>query len=242
MSLPPIAILAGGLATRLQSLTLDVPKAMAPVAGRPFCAWHLEQLHRQGFREIVYLIGAKGDQLRDYVGDGERFGLKVSYVDDGPILLGTGGSVRQVLDLPDRHERFFVTYGDTFLTYDPAGVVETLDRMKTSAVMTVLRNEGRWDTSNIVVNHGMVQRYEKNAADCAGMHWIDYGAMLLHRRALEDRPAGEAFDLSAQLGALVEAQEVAAYEVTERFYEIGTPQALAEADAHFRSLPTDPAS
>jgi len=91
-------ILAGGLATRLRPVTETVAKAVMPVAGRPFAEYQLEWLARAGVTDVVYAIGFHGDQIRAAVGDGSRFGIRVTYVDEGEILLGTGGAVRLAYD------------------------------------------------------------------------------------------------------------------------------------------------
>lgn len=231
MKLPPIAILAGGLATRLGSITRDRPKAMVSVASQPFCALQLRQLRRQGFEEVLFLIGKMGDQIRDFVGDGRDYDLQVSYLEDGPELLGTGGAVRRASG--QLGERFFVTYGDTYLRYDPGQVIEVMERTGADAVMTVLRNRDQWDASNIVLQNDLVTRYDKTGEDRVGMEWIDYGAILFNRRVLMKRPDGEAFDLADQLRSLSRKGLVAGSEVEDRFYEIGTPSSLAEADAFF---------
>ncbi len=89
----PVAILAGGLATRLRPLTETVPKALVEVAGEPFAFHQLRLLARNGFREVVFLTGYRGEQIAVAVGDGRRFGLDVRYVPDGRRLLGTGGAL-----------------------------------------------------------------------------------------------------------------------------------------------------
>lgn len=229
MSLPPIAVLAGGLASRLQPISLTVPKWLARVNGEPFCAIQLRQLKAQGFDRVVLLIGVMGDQIRQEVGDGDRFGLSVSYLEDGPEPLGTGGPVARAR--PRLGPLFFVTYGDTLLRYDPRAVVKVLKRTGAAAAMVVLRNDGRWDRSNVVLEGDYVARYSKGSADRSGMRWIDYGATLFTDAAFADVGDGP-FDLAAVLERLSQERRLVAHEVHERFYEIGTPAALAETERY----------
>lgn len=230
MTLPTVAVLAGGLATRLRPISLTIPKAMAPVGGEPFCRVQLRRLKEQGFEHVVMLIGVMGKQIRAEVGNGAAFGLRVDYVEDGSVPLGTGGAVLRAL--PQLGERFFVTYGDTLLTYDPHETVVVLDRTGADATMVVLRNDDRWDRSNVVIDGEKVLRYKKNDPDRVGMRWIDYGATLFRAAAFAEAQDDTAFDLSGLVERLATEGRVAAHEVHERFYEIGTPAALAEFELY----------
>ena len=220
MSLSPVAILAGGLGTRLGALGETTPKALVPVAGRPFALWQLELLRAHGARRVVMCVGHLGDRVEAELG--VPYGLDVRYVHDPPGLAGTAGALRGALPLLGK--RFLVLYGDTYLRIDYAAV----DRAAAGerGLMTVLRNEGRWDTSNTVFSGGRVVRHDK-AAPTPDMHWIDYGLGALRADAL-DLPGD---DLSEIYRALAERGELAGYEATERFYEIGTPGSLADTSA-----------
>ena len=95
----PVAILAGGLATRLRPITETIPKALVDVAGVPFICRQLDYLHAQGVHRVILCIGYLGEMIQKVVGDGSKFGLEVSYSPDGPVLLGTGGALKQALPL-----------------------------------------------------------------------------------------------------------------------------------------------
>ncbi|HEY1186240.1 MAG TPA: nucleotidyltransferase family protein [Gemmata sp.] len=222
----PVLILAGGKATRLGAVAQAVPKALVPLAGRPFLDHQFAELHAQGVREVVLCIGHFADQIRAYVGDGSRFGLRVRYSEDGPVPLGTGGAVRQALPLVP--EGCFVLYGDSLLDVSYAGVLNALpaDRL---AVMTVFRNENSFDTSNVVFQNGRLLRYSKRDRVPEMTH-IDYGLSLVRRAAIERIPADRASDLAELYTDLVAAGAMVGFEVTERFYEIGSPAGLREAE------------
>lgn len=230
-SLAPVCILAGGLGSRLGDAVADTPKPLLPVAGRPFLFHQLDLLRRFGAERVVISIGYLGEQIQDAVGDGSAFGLEVLYCEDGPTPIGTAGAVRKAAPLLG--DRFLVLYGDTYLRIDYADVDRTALRSGRPALMTVLRNEGRWDTSNVEYADGVVQRYNKHSPNPSAAY-IDYGLSVLTTEAL-DATDPTASDLATVFQSLSEAGLLAGYEATERFYEIGTPSSLAEASAFLAS-------
>jgi NDP-sugar pyrophosphorylase family protein len=143
----PIAILAGGLATRLRPITETIPKALIEVAGEPFLAHQLRLLRRYGFERVVLCVGYLGEMIQAFAGNGAAFGLRVEYAFDGPQLLGTGGALRRALPLLG--ERFAVIYGDSYLPCDYQAALAAFDDSGKLGLMSVYRNEGRWDTSNV---------------------------------------------------------------------------------------------
>lgn len=230
-------ILAGGLGTRMKPWTEDVPKALIPVAGRPFAEHQLTWLAGQGVARVVYGIGEKGAQVRDFVGSGRRWGLQVAYADEGGRLLGTGGAVRFAVDEGLLDDGFLVLYGDSYLSLD-IGALWAASGGGTMPVLSVYRNDGRWDASNAVFEDGFVTRFEKGRADAAdiAMHYIDYGLSVLTRAVVETHiPGGEAHDLARVYGALAEAGQLRGIEAAERFHEIGSPEGLADLEAHLEA-------
>jgi NDP-sugar pyrophosphorylase family protein len=227
----PVLILAGGKATRLGAITKAIPKALVPLAGRPFIDHQLAGLRAQGVREVVMCVGHFADQLRDHAGDGSRFGLRVRYSHDGPAPLGTGGAVR--LALPLVGDGCFVLYGDSLLDVSYAGVLAALPP-EALGVMTVFRNENSFDASNAVFRDGRLVRYDKRERAPEMTH-IDYGLSLLRRAAVERIPADRPTDLAELYTALVASGEMVGHEVTRRFYEIGSVQGLREAEEFIRS-------
>ncbi len=228
--LPPVCILAGGLGTRLGEHVRETPKPLLEVAGEPFLMHQLRLLAAHGARTVVLCVGYRGEQIEERIGY-ERFGIGISYSFDAvPGRDGTLGAIRRARRLLG--ERFMVLYGDTYLRIDYRAVASAWARSGLPAVMTVLRNDGRWDKSNAVYRDGMVVRYDKRLSD-PDMRWIDYGLGGLTVDALDRAPAREE-DLAALYGQLAERHELFGQEASERFYEIGTPSALAEADAFLR--------
>lgn len=222
----PVLILAGGKATRLGEVTKAIPKALVPLAGEPFIDHQLAGLRAQGVREVVMCVGHFADQIREHVGDGARFGLRVRYSDDGATLRGTGGAVRRALPLVG--DGCFVLYGDSILDVDYAAALGAVPRAALG-LMTVFRNENHFDKSNVVFRGGRLLRYSKQDATPDMTH-IDYGLSLLRRAAIERIPADQPSDLAELYSALVASGEMVGLEVTKRFYEIGSPAGLREAE------------
>ncbi|MBE3064858.1 MAG: NTP transferase domain-containing protein, partial [Spirochaetes bacterium] len=146
MSLP-VAILAGGLATRLWPITERIPKSLVEVAGRPFAVHQIELLRRHGLTDIVFLVGHLGEMVRDELGDGSRWGVRLQYVFDGPTLLGTGGAIRRALSRLG--DPFFTIYGDSYLDCDYGAVERAFLESGRGGLMTVCRNDDQWDHSNV---------------------------------------------------------------------------------------------
>lgn len=229
-------ILAGGLGTRVRHLTGHLPKALLPINGTPFTDLQLQQLSAQGVGEVVYCIGHGGDAIRRFVGDGSRWDLKVSYVEDGPCLLGTAGALRRGLAHGVIQGRFFTLYGDAFLPISYAPVVDAFERSGLPALMTLLRNEDAWGPSNVVFADNRVQLHDKRPeAKRADMRYIDYGLSILTPDPLEARVAdGDVADLSDVFRDLSLEGRLAGYEVHQRFYEVGSPAGVADLEEYLR--------
>ena len=223
----PVAILAGGLATRLRPITEKIPKSLVPVAGRPFLAHQLEMLHARGIRRAVLCIGYLGEMIERDFGDGRDFGIHLEYSFDGPKLLGTGGALKRAL--PKLGPEFFVLYGDSYLPIEYRPVAETFHRSGQPGLMTVYRNEGLYDTSNVVFRDGAIAVYDKKLR-LPEMRHIDYGLSLFKASVFDAYAADQPFDLAEVMGRLVREKHLAGYEVSERFYEIGSPAGLAELE------------
>jgi MurNAc alpha-1-phosphate uridylyltransferase len=222
-SLLPSALLTGGRATRLRPLSDTIPKALADVNGRPFIAWQLDRLREQGAGRVVVCAGYLGERIRQEIGDGEVFGLHLEWVFDGPVLLGTAGALKQALPLFGGP--FFVLYGDSYLPIDLPPVQQAFFDQGQPALMTVYRNAGQLDRSNVEFANGRIVAYNKREPT-AGMSHIDYGLGVLAPSSLDRVVEGEQADLADVYRDLAERGELAAFEVHERFYEIGSFEGL----------------
>jgi D-sedoheptulose 7-phosphate isomerase len=221
----PVVILCGGLATRLRPLTTNIPKSLIEVAGKPFIQHQLNDLHEQGIHRVILCVGHGGEMIRERMGDGERFGMQIQYVFDGPRLMGTGGALKAAGRLLDG--AFFVLYGDSYLQVGYAEVEASFDTAGTLGLMTVYRNDGKWDRSNVVYEGGRILVYDKRDPVPAMRH-IDYGLGILKTSALEKVPLDQPYDLALLYERLVKENQLAGFEVFQRFYEIGTIDGLTE--------------
>jgi len=221
----PVIVLAGGLATRMRPLTEKIPKALIDVNGRPFVDWQLELLKRKGISRVILCVGFLGELIEDHVKDGAAFGLTVEYGYDGEKLLGTGGAIRRLgKRLPDE---FFVLYGDSYLDTDYGAVEAAYHVSDKKGLMTVYRNEGKWDTSNVVFQDNQIVAYSKKHRS-SDMRYIDYGLEILNADIFMSFAEDRHFDLADVYEDLSRRGRLAGYEVFERFYEIGSPGGLKE--------------
>jgi NDP-sugar pyrophosphorylase family protein len=227
----PVAILAGGLATRLRPATDEVPKALLSVAGEPFLVHQLRLLRSEGFRDIVLCVGHLGEMIEAKIGEGKRLGLQITYSFDGPTLLGTGGALKRAL--PMLGDRFLVIYGDSYMPVDYAAIVQAFVLSGKPGLMTVLENQGHWDASNVWFESGGIVRYHKKLRTQEMRH-IDYGIAVLSATVFSVFTDNAAFDLADVYSRLIAKKQMAAYEVKQRFYEIGSPTGLAELDSLLR--------
>lgn len=225
-----VVILAGGMGTRISSVAGHLPKALIPVAGKPFLLHQFDLLKRNGLTRVLLLVGYRGDMIQECIGDGSSFGMEADILQENPDqLLGTGGALVNALDRIE--DRFLLMYGDSYLPVDYRALVQWYGAQKRPAVMSVYRNAGQWDHSNVRIEGDRVSYYDKKAPAGAA-DYIDYGLSIFTKDILARyRGAPMPLDLAVVQSDLVKKDELAAYEVTQRFYEIGKPSGLAELDA-----------
>jgi NDP-sugar pyrophosphorylase family protein len=229
----PVVVLAGGLGTRMRALTAGLPKSLVQVAGEPFAFHQLRLLASQGARKVLYVIGYEGDRIRSALGDGSAFGVAVSYVDEGEELHGTGGALRVAHDRGVLPDAFGLLYGDSYLPLELGSVWAAFDASELPALMTVHRNEDRWDRSNTVLEGDRVVLYDKRPEARDGrMAWIDYGFSVLRREVIEEIPSGAVVDLADVYRDLSRTGRLAGLEVSDRFYEAGSPGGVAELERY----------
>jgi NDP-sugar pyrophosphorylase family protein len=227
----PVAILAGGLATRLGAITQTIPKALLDVAGKPFVVHQLELLRAAGIQRVVLCVAHLADQIEAVVGDGRAFGVEVRYSNDGGQLLGTGGAIRKALPLLG--DAFFVLYGDSYLLCDYAAIERAYRASGKLGLMTVYENRGQYDSSNVAFEGGRILRYDKTPG-LPGTTWpgamthIDWGLGVIAASAFGNYPAEGRLDLAVVYQDLLARDELAGYEVTQRFYEIGSVAGLED--------------
>lgn len=223
----PLVILAGGLARRMLPVTESIPKSLIPVLGRPFIAWQLELLASMGFSRIEICTGHLSQMIEDYVGDGHQFNLQVSYSHDGGSPLGTGGAIHKVSKKIDG--KFLVTYGDSYLPVALDEIAEYYSRSSDLALMTILKNNGKYDKSNVIFGEGKIVKYSKNS-NSQDFNYIDFGFVGLNSIEIVKYESPIPWDLSIYLEKQVNKGLVTPYEVHNRFYEIGSPSGLRDLE------------
>lgn len=228
----PVALLAGGLATRLRPITEKVPKLLVEVAGEPFFSHQIRLLKSAGLTRLVLCVGYLGEKIVELYGDGSRWGVRLDYAFDGPKLLGTGGAL--IAALPKLGDAFYVLYGDSYLPIDYRAVGDAFLRSGRLGLMTVYENRGRYDTSNVWFEGGELKVYDKKQR-LPQMHHIDYGLGVFRAAAFDGFPRDAVVDLAAVQTQLCRRGQLAGYEIAQRFYEIGSHEGLAELDTLLRS-------
>jgi NDP-sugar pyrophosphorylase family protein len=228
----PVALLAGGLATRLRPITEKIPKLLVEVAGEPFFSHQLRLLKKAGLTRVVLCVGYLGEKIVDVYGDGSAWGMQIEYSFDGPTLLGTGGAL--IRALPKLGDAFYVLYGDSYLPIDYLKVGDAFLRSGQLGLMTVYRNAGLYDTSNVWFEDGQIKIYDKHQRR-PEMQYIDYGLGLFKAAAFDPYPRDAVVDLAQIQQTLVGERQLAGFEIHDRFYEIGSHEGLKELDALLRA-------
>jgi NDP-sugar pyrophosphorylase family protein len=226
MSLP-VAILVGGLATRLRPLTEKIPKALVEINGQPFLAHQFQLLRSSGIKEVVICAWYQGEKIQAYAGDGGKFGIKIKYSFDGEHPLGTGGALKKAL--PYLGEAFFVLYGDSYLPCDYAAVEKEFFAAKKDGLMTVFHNKDMGDKSNVQFENGKILAYDKKFRT-PQMEFIDYGLGILSSKVFDDYSDYHSIDLVEVYQRLLIEDRLAGYEILDRFYEIGSFQGIKELE------------
>jgi NDP-sugar pyrophosphorylase family protein len=223
----PVAILAGGLASRLGEVARSIPKSLLNIAGHPFIFWQLELLKQAGLTDIVICIGHLGEQIRKVLGTGIQLGLRIRYSQDGDALLGTGGTLRNAVSLLGSD--CFVLYGDSYLDCDYRAIELTYRCVNTPGLMVIHHNRNHWDRSNVLFHDDMIQAYSKTPT--SDMEHIDYGLGILKTSVIQQYPHTQ-FDLADIYQDLISRKQLAAYEESTRFYEIGSFRGYQETWEH----------
>ena len=227
----PIAILAGGFGTRLGQMSKNTPKYLVEIAGRPFADWQLKLLRENGYTNLVFCVSHKSKEIQEYLGNGSRYNLNITYSLDGEEQLGTGGAIKKAL--PILGKEFAVIYGDSYLPINYSNTENFFIQSKGMGVMTVYKNKDKFDRSNIDFHSGKVVGYDKKNQ---GFDWeyIDYGLTYFRSSAFDQAPTRKAFDLSELINTLTHERKIDGYEVFKRFYEVGSLGGIKELSEFLR--------
>ena len=227
-----VAIIAGGLATRLHPITENIPKSLVEVAGKPFIQWQLENLKDQGINNVMVCVGHLGKMIIEFISSKNNFGLNINFSEDGPNLLGTGGSIKNASDYLGKD--FFLLYGDSYLPVNFSDIQNSYFRQRKPGLMTILKNNNKWDKSNVIYEKGEILEYNKKVAK-KKMQYIDFGLCILSKKTLKNYPSNSKFDIADVYESLSKKQQLGSYLVHTRFYEIGSLKGLKETESYFLS-------
>ena len=214
--------------------TERVPKILLEVRGRPFAAWLLERLRDAGFDEALLCIAHLGGAVREAIGDGSAFGIRIRYADEGGTLMGTAGALRSAL--PELASTFLVTYGDSYLPFDYAAPLRALEAHPTArGAMAVFENHDELEASNTAVKGDWITRYDKAREESPILlDHIDYGAIALRREVIEALPAGMPLGLDGIQSRLATEGTLLAHRAATRFFEIGSPRGRTDLEAYLK--------
>lgn len=227
-----VAILAGGLATRLRPITETIPKAMVPINGKPFLEYQIDFLKKSGVTDLVLCVGHLSEQIEQYFDDGHTRGVTIRYVRDGKTLLGTAGALKRAED--QLEEVFFVMYGDSYLFLDFLDVYSHFRKSQKLALMVVYKNDNKYDMSNVAVEDGLIARYDKKNST-GDLVYIDYGVLVFNKEVLKFIPEETVCPLEKIIHTLIQRKEIIAYETKKRFYEIGSHNGMDDFKRYIAS-------
>jgi NDP-sugar pyrophosphorylase family protein len=227
-----IVVLAGGKATRLYPLTKEIPKSLVPINGVPFIEQQIQLFKKNDISEVVLCVGTFADKIREYVGDGSKFGISVKYsVEDDKNLLGTLGALKKAQSLLKDH--FFVIWGDSYLETDYSGVLDAFLKSGKLGLMTAFKNQNKIEPSNMSISGNMVVEYDKRKN--RDFEYVDYGLSVFKKTALDFFQEGQALDLSELNTRLISLNQLVAFIVHDRYYEVGSFQGIKELEDHLRA-------
>jgi len=232
-------ILAGGLGTRMRPFTETVPKCLIPVNGRAFVDLQLDLLKTGGVRDIVLCLGYLGEMVQLHLGDGSDRGMHIEYAWDAPDCGGTAGALKHAEPL--LADNFFLTWGDSYVRVDYAAMMAAhrAGAPQVIATMGVFRNQNAWDSSNVEIAENKVVRYVKNAPELR-LQYIDAGISVFQKSALQEIPPGQNVALEPYFATWAGKGSLGAYEIADRFYEVGSWTGLADFEKFIGAASGDP--
>lgn len=220
-----MVILAGGIGTRMRPLTEGRPKAMIMVGDRPFLEHQIELLRKNRITEIVLCVGYLAHHIKAYFGNGSGFGVDISYSEERGELLGMAGALKKAEPL--LAEEFLAINGDSYLLLDYAAIMSRFRQRDELGLMVIYRNHDRQRASNVAIDGELVTIYDSNKRSPEMTH-IDAGLWALRKRALSLIPPRCPVSQGQFFHKLIERNQLLAFEVSQRFYEIGSFNGLAE--------------
>lgn len=231
-------ILAGGAGTRLRPLTLDTPKPMIDINGKPFLSYVIEELRKYGIKDVLLCVGYLAEKFKGFFGEGEKFGVSIKYSVEKDFF-GTAGALKLAEDL--LNEDFFVLNGDTYLEADYADIYRSFKKSGKLGLMAVYDNREKIAEANTAIDEkGMVSAYGKReqlkkgdqviaiSVEKGGQYkYVDAGVYVFKKDILEFIERGKFSSLEGDVyPELIRMKELGAYVTSQRYYDLGTPERL----------------
>ncbi|MBI1798710.1 MAG: nucleotidyltransferase family protein [Candidatus Eisenbacteria bacterium] len=226
-------VLAGGLGTRLKPRFGDLPKGLAPLGGRPFLAHQLEWLARAGVRDVVLCAGYGADALREFLGDGGAFGVRLEYsVETEP--LGTGGAL--ALAAGRVNGAALIVNGDTLVSCDPWALERVRWEHGAEGALALYEVADAASRGRVECDReGRVRRFIEKDPGHAGPAWVNGGLYAFSPRLWRLLPAGPSSLERDVLPILAAEGRLQGMRVAGAFWDIGTPEEWERAERHFRT-------
>ena len=217
----PIAVLAGGLGTRLGPLTINLPKALVNIYGKPFLYWKLKQLESQGFNKVVICTGYKEELILEYL-KLNKFDLDIHISNDGKDLAGTGGAIQRAMNKLGK--RFYVTYGDSYLKFHPKKFEEEFEKINYGTFVTYHKNNNKM--KNLRVENEKITCIDSFPNSRTKMNAIDYGMLAFTESEFNDFSKESAFHLHSVINSSIQNEVAFGFEVHDNFIDMGTSNGL----------------
>jgi NDP-sugar pyrophosphorylase family protein len=228
-------VLAGGLGTRMADFTKSIPKILIPVGSRPFLHHQLDLLEQQWFSKIVLSLGYLGTMVVEELESHPHPGLQISFIFDGDVPLGTGGAARKACEIDISDQFFFITYGDSYLPFNPQAMVSEFNAQKYEAVMALYSNSENLDKNNARISQDSSVTYIKNVPNPKefGLNMIDFGISYVSRESiLRVVPSNISSDLAEYFQEISTEQKLQGLISKQRFYEIGSYAGRDELESY----------
>lgn len=223
-------ILAGGLGTRLRPFTENNPKPMVPIQGIPFIEYLIKQVKRFGINDILILLGYMPEKIMDFLGDGEKFGVNITY-DITPVEYETGNRLKKAKE--KLSEEFLLLYCDN---YCPINFEEAYKQYKDGnhlVQITAYSNQDGYTKGNLCINDDTVIKYDKRREQ-PNLMQVDIGYAFVNKQVLNLIPEENVNFEGAVYPKLVEEKQLGVFVTQHRYYSIGSWERIEATREFFR--------
>ena len=223
VSIKQAVILAGGVGARLRPLTYKIPKPMITLNSKPFLEYSIDLLKENGIEEVILLLGYLPEKIKEYFGDGSKFGINIKY-SIGDVSFETGKRIKNVEELLD--DNFLLMYCDNYWPLNLKKLAEYHDNHNVLATVTIYTNKDNFTKSNMKVDgKGYVTLYDKSRKE-KNLSGVDIGFFIISKKVLKLMPNTNFSFEREILPKLIEKKQLAGYLTDHRYYSIGNLERL----------------